>query len=109
MKKYLEYILEEDVEVVEKRSYGLVSQEVKNDTYIEKTENKSMDEIINEIEKSYNIDIERLKGRSENRYISKVKKYFIKEVIKNELMSQKELAEYLRVTEMAVSKIANKV
>jgi len=109
VKKYLEYILEEDVEVAENINYEFILEEIINNEHKEKNEKKSMTEIIRQLEKAYNINIEDLIGKSRNRYISKAKKWFVEEVIKYQLMNQKELAEYLGVTEMAISKVVNKV
>jgi len=109
VKAYLEYVLEENIEAAPNINYELIAEEVRNNTSIENKEKRSMNDIISQLEKDYKINIKELKGRSKNRYISEAKKYFVKEIIKYELMSQKELARYLEITEVAVSKIVNKV
>lgn len=110
-KKYLEYVMDKDIETDGNMNYELILEEdIKiNNTDKVKIEKKSIDDIITEIERDYKINIADIKGRSKSRYISKIKKYFVHEMLKYRLMSQKELAEYLQITEMGVSKIANKV
>jgi REP element-mobilizing transposase RayT len=110
-KKYLEYVMDKDIEIDEIMNYELILEEdIKIDnTDKVKIEKKNIDDIITEIERDYKINIEDIKGRARSRYISKIKQYFVREILKYRLMSQKELAEYLEITEMAVSKIANKV
>ena len=110
-KKYLEYVMDEDIETDGNMNYELnIKEDIKiSNKNKEKIEEQSIDDIITEIEREYKINITDIKGRSRSRYISKIKKHFVHEMLKYRLMSQKELAEYLEITEMAVSKIANKV
>ncbi|WP_432404116.1 hypothetical protein [Wukongibacter sp. M2B1] len=107
--RYLEYVT--DTKIDREIDYKMVLKEEINinDEIKEKTENKSLDNITNDIEKMYKDNIDDLRGRSKSRYVSEIKKNFIHEVLKYKLMGQKELVEYFNITEMVISKIAYKV
>ncbi len=71
--------------------------------------NLSYEEVLNQFVDKNKITYEDLKGRSKNRRISEIKEDFIKTVIRNKVISQRELSDKLSVSEQAISRKANKV
>jgi len=69
----------------------------------------SYEKLLNQLTEKYKVSFQDLIGRAKNKRISRIKEEFIKTVVKNKLMSQRELADKLKVSEQAISRVVNKV
>ncbi|WP_051531399.1 transposase [Clostridiisalibacter paucivorans] len=106
--KYLKFMEQEDI-IECKSDYEFIPNE--NITKYNKELNFDLtyEELLNQFINKYEIIYEDLMGRAKNRKTSKIKEKFVKTVIKNKLMSQRELADRLKVSEQTISRIVNKV
>jgi len=108
---YTEFVEDEDT-IEGETSYELMPEEIVPEEIIISNREVikkgiKVEDIIAETEKLHNIKFEMLKGRSGNREVSKIKKEFIKRLVKYKLMNQKQLSDLLEVSEQTISRIIN--
>lgn len=107
VERYLDFVDEID-DVIDRKLYELGSDEMKRIKIEEPRINRDLEGIVDEMKELYNTDIEELKGRSKNKKISKIKEEFIKKIICCKIMNQKQLSEFLQVSEQTISRTVNK-
>ncbi len=89
--------MEEENTVEDKRDYELIPKEIVKNYKEELSIDLSYGRILNQFIEKHKITHEDLKGRAKNKEISKIKREFIKKVVKNKVISQREIADKLKV------------
>ncbi len=108
IREYLKY-MEEDEIIEDKNDYELIPKEIVRNYKEEFNINLSYEKILEQFIEEYKISHEDLSGRARSKKISMIKKEFIKKIVKNKVISQRELSDKLRVSEQTISRIANEV